>query len=80
MDAILYPKHAQFPLLKAYSEVGRQIIVDQSLSHVQLFVIPWTITCQVCLHFTIFQSLLKLMSIESVMQGLNLGRQDSNSK
>ena len=79
MDAILYPKPAQFPLLKAYSEVGRQI-VDQSLSHVRLFAIPWTIACQACLHFIILQSLLKLMSIESVMQGLNLGRQDSNSK
>ena len=27
---------------------------------------PWTAACQSCLSFTIFQSLLKLMSIESV--------------
>ena len=39
----------------------------QSLSHVWLFVIPWTTACQVSLSTTNFQSLLKLMSIESVM-------------
>ena len=41
----------------------------QSLSHVWLFVIPWTIACQAIasLSFTISQSLLQLLSIESVM-------------
>ena len=39
----------------------------QSLSHVWLFVIPWTIACQASLSFTISQSLLQLLSIESVM-------------
>ena len=39
----------------------------QSLSHVWLFVIPWTISCQASLSFTISQSLLQLLSIESVM-------------
>ena len=39
----------------------------QSLSHVQLFVTPWTATRQVSLSITNSQSLLKLMSIESVM-------------
>ena len=38
-----------------------------SLSHVRLFVIPWTAACQAPLSFTISQSLLKLMSIQSVM-------------
>ena len=33
----------------------------------QLFVTPWTAACQVSLSFIIFQSLLKLMSIELVM-------------
>ena len=42
-------------------------IVVQSLSCVWLFVTPWTAACQSCLSFTISQSLLKLMSIESVM-------------
>ena len=41
--------------------------VFQALSHVRLFVTPWTAACQASLSFTIFQSLLKLMSIESVM-------------
>ena len=39
--------------------------VVQSLSHV--FVTPWTAAHQAFLSFTISQSLLKLMSIESVM-------------
>ena len=41
--------------------------VVQSLSHVQLFVTSWTVARQASLSFTISQSLLKLMSIESVM-------------
>ena len=43
------------------------IIVVQLLSHVQLFVIPWTAACQASLSFTTSPSLLKFMSIESVM-------------
>ena len=39
----------------------------QSLSRVQLFVTPWSAARQASLSFTISQSLLKLMSIESVM-------------
>ena len=42
-------------------------VVVQSLSHVQLFAMPWTAACQASLFFTISQSLLKLMSIELVM-------------
>ena len=41
-------------------------IVVQSLSPVQLFVIPWTAAHQSSLSFTISWSLLKLLSIESV--------------
>ena len=41
-------------------------ITIQSLSCVWLFVTPWTIACQASLSFTMFWSLLKLMSIESV--------------
>ena len=37
------------------------------LSCVQLFVTPWTTACQASLSFTVSQSWLKLMSIESVM-------------
>ena len=36
-------------------------------SCVQFFVTPWTAACQASLSFTVSQSLLKLMSIESVM-------------
>ena len=39
----------------------------QSLSHVQLFVTPWTALCQASLSITISWSLLKLISIKSVM-------------
>ena len=39
----------------------------QSLSHVQLFATLWTAACQASLSITNSQSLLKLMSIESVM-------------
>ena len=39
----------------------------QLLSHVRLFAIPWTEACQASLSITNSQSLLELMSIESVM-------------
>ena len=39
----------------------------QSLSHVQLFVTPWTAACQAFLSITNSWSLLKLMYIQSVM-------------
>ena len=42
------------------------------LSHVQLFVTPWTAACQASLTITNFWSLLKLMSIELVMPSNNL--------
>ena len=48
------------------------IVVVQSLSHVQLFATPWTAARQVSLSFTISQSLLKLMSIESVIPSNHL--------
>ena len=42
-------------------------VVIQSLSHVQLFATPWTAAHQDSLSFTISWSLLRFMSIESVM-------------
>ena len=39
----------------------------QSLSHVRLFVIPWTAACQDSLSFTISHSLLKFMPIKLMM-------------
>ena len=48
------------------------VIVVQPLSHIQLFVTPWTVARQDSLSFTISQSLLKPMSIESVMPSNHL--------
>ena len=42
-------------------------VVVQLLNHVQPFVTPWTAACQASLPFTISQSFLKLIFIESVM-------------
>ena len=50
----------------------RFAVVVQSLSCQQLFVTPWTAARQASLSFTISQSLLKLMSIESVMPSNHL--------
>ena len=44
----------------------------QLLSHVQFFAIPWTAACQASLSITSSQSLLKLLSIESVMPSNHL--------
>ena len=44
----------------------------QSFSHVQFFATPWTAACQASLSITNSQSLLKLMSIESVMPSNHL--------
>ena len=50
-----------------YSTTLNQFSSVQLYSRVKLFVIPWTAVHQASLSFTISQSLLKLMSIESVM-------------
>ena len=47
-------------------------LVVQPLSHVQLFAIPWTAAHQASLSITSSRSLLKLMSIESVMPSNHL--------
>ena len=47
-------------------------IVVRSSSHFRLFVTPWTAAHQASLSFTVSQSLLKLMSIESVMPSNHL--------
>ena len=43
------------------------VVAVQSFSRFWLFVTPWTVASQVSLSFTVSWSLLKLMSIESVM-------------
>ena len=47
-------------------------VVVQLLSHIRLFAIPWTAACQASWSFTISWSLLKLISIESVMPSNHL--------
>ena len=47
-------------------------VVVQSLSHVQLFAATWTAACQATLTFTVSQSVLRFMSIESVMSSKHL--------
>ena len=47
-------------------------IVVKSLRRVQLSMTPWTAASQASLPFTISRSLLKLMSIESVMPSNHL--------
>ena len=46
--------------------------VVRLLSRVLPFVTPWTVACQTSLSFTISQSVLKLMSMESVMPSNHL--------
>ena len=48
------------------------VAVVQSLVRVWLFVTPWTAACQASLSFTISQSLLQLMPIESAMPSNHL--------
>ena len=48
------------------------VVVFQLLSHVRLFATPWTAARQASLSFTISWSLLRLMSIESVMPSNHL--------
>ena len=47
-------------------------VIVQSLSHVRIFATPWTTACQASPSFTISQSLLKLICIESVMPSNHL--------
>ena len=51
---------------------GDIVVVVQSLSHVQLFVIPWTAAQQASLSSTISRSLLRFMFIELVMPSNHL--------
>ena len=61
-------------LRKTYFLLLHYIVMHQSvqsLSHVGLFVTPWTAAHQASLSITNSQSLLKIMSIESVMPSNN---------
>ena len=52
------------------NHLGRSFVptvVNQLLSGIQFFATPWIVACQASLSFSISQSLLKFLSIESVM-------------
>ena len=60
-------RKAFFKTSKCYILYNSMYIVDHSLSHVWLFVTPWTAAHQAPLSLTVSWSLLKLMSIELMM-------------
>ena len=60
----------QFLLYLHRSE--NRVVVVQSLSSVQLFEMPWNAACQASLSLTVSLSLLKLMSIESMVTSNHL--------
>ena len=55
-----------------YRRAAITVVVVQSLTHVRLFRTPWTAARQASLSLTISRSLLKLMSIKSVMASNHL--------
>ena len=63
MRTHILPKNFSFN----HQKVKNMFSSVQSLSRVQLFTIPWTTACQASLSITSSWSLLKLISIESVM-------------
>ena len=61
-----------FKFLSCLSQRGQGVVVVPSLSHLQLFVTPWTAACQASLSFNVFWNLLKLISIDLVMHSNHL--------
>ena len=78
----LSPPASRYPLRKCRKEPGQYgtpcrhtdflAVAVQSLSRVQFFATPWLEIHQASLSFMISLSLLKLMSVESVMQSYHL--------
>ena len=67
------PRNHQFLLLLVVEFHSRgELVVVQSLSRVRFFEIPWIVALQASLSFTVSCSLLKSMSIESVMPSNHL--------
>ena len=65
--------HQEVWSCRSHSSISHWVLSSvQSLSHVQLFVTPWTTARQASLSITNSQSLLKLMSIESLMSSNHL--------
>ena len=73
---MIYGRDSPIPLYSFYSEISYRVLKHtlklgfssvQSLSHVQLIASPWITARQASLSITNSRSLLKLMSIESVI-------------
>ena len=56
----------------AFLPICHVVVVVQWLSHVQLFVTPWTAAHQASLSFTLSRSTFKLMTFESMMPSNHL--------
>ena len=69
LTGLEWEENVQVSVFPALSRVHQSM---QLLSHVWLFATPWTAACQASLSITNSQSLLKLMSIESVMPSNHL--------
>ena len=62
-EEVSYADKPELRLLDPHDMCSVQFSSVQSLSHVQLFVTPWTVALQASLSITNSQSLLKLMSM-----------------
>ena len=69
---LLHWQESSLPLSHQGSPNSDNFVAVQSLNRVQLFATPWTAARQAPLFFAISWSLLKLMSIESVMPSNHL--------
>ena len=63
----LDPQHPLNLVITLFQMSTCHVVVVQLLSRVQLFVALWTAACQASMSFTVYLSLLKLISIESRM-------------
>ena len=73
IDPGIKPEFSVSPALEGgYFTTETLLVVSQLLSRVWLFATPWTAALKASLTFTISQSLLKLMSIDSMMPSNHL--------
>ena len=66
-ETLIHKRALVYQSLSLNPTIQWVVIVVQSLSRVRLFVTPWTVALQAPLSSIISQSLLKFMSIESMM-------------